>query len=95
MNRIGLLVAVCLVFSVCINMTTCEKSVAEVFHLFDVNNDQVVDIDEVNMFGSRYFKMDDLIDYGYSQADENADGLITLEEFETVYDIIVPLKYLK
>ena len=94
MNRIGLLVAVCLVFSVCINMTTCEKSVAEVFDLFDINNNKVVDMDEINMFGTRYFKMDDLIDYGYSQADENGDGLITLKEFETVYNLIVALKYL-
>jgi hypothetical protein len=75
-------------------MTTCEKSVAEVFDLFDINNNKVVDMDEINMFGTRYFKMDDLIDYGYSQADENGDGLITLKEFETVYNLIVALKYL-
>jgi hypothetical protein len=52
MNRISLLVAVCLVLGVCINKTTSKETLSHIFNFLDRNKDMAVDKDEINKFAS-------------------------------------------
>jgi Ca2+-binding EF-hand superfamily protein len=93
MNRISLLVAVCLVLGVCINMATSEEDLSHIFSLFDTNSDMAIDKDEINKFASEHLGNVDLTPYieYFHQADQNGDGMIQCNEFETIYRIIPDL----
>ncbi len=83
MNRISLLVVVCLVLGVCINMTTAQEDLSHIFSLIDTNNDMAIDKDEINMFAYNYLGNFDLSPYieHFDQADQNGDGMIQFNEF--------------
>jgi len=90
MNRISLLVVVCLVLGVCINMTTAQEDLSHIFSLLDTNNDMAIDKDEINMFAYTYLGNVDLSPYieYFNQADQNGDDMIQFNEFETIYRMI-------
>jgi Ca2+-binding EF-hand superfamily protein len=95
MNIISLLVAVCLVLSVCINMTASNGDVSYIFGLFDCNKDMAIDKEEINKFASKYLGNVDLTPYikYFKEADKNGDGRIQFNEFKTIYSILKDLPY--